>query len=385
MAVRRPETWKPTLRGLAFAAGTLAGVLVEIGACSLAGVDYAGKTCADDSSCGDLPCIDHVCGVPADGGGRQDAAGSVRSEEAGDDGSLDDEAVDGSILGDPCSDDGGDGATQCAVGTCYASWCSMPCHSFHDTTSCGSNSMGETNYCVFLQAPLDGSFFMCFPGCSVNSDCVPYANTTCQPNGAGDPPVGAPPGSSSCGRPGGLVGDPCRTSGDCAKDAGALTCADSWCSKSCTSLSDTHCGKSSTLQANHCVATDGATPYTCAPGCTSNDDCTPYLGTFCVPIGHGEPGFVCAHSGGLLGDPCFGNSDCVQGQCTNGDWCDEACADAGSTECGLNSVGIPNECITTDAGSRCAPGCTADSDCTPYRSTVCELDSGVGVCTISYF
>jgi hypothetical protein len=39
------------------------------------------------------------------------------------------------------------------------------------------NSEGNTNYCVFDQT---AGGYQCDPGCTVGTDCLPYAGATCQ-------------------------------------------------------------------------------------------------------------------------------------------------------------------------------------------------------------
>jgi hypothetical protein len=317
--------------------------------------------CADKADC--LPYEGTTCAQIS--GGTAFVCTTVTS--AGD-GGLADEEGGGGIVGDPCSDDGG---TGCSVGTCNGSWCWTSCTSPTDT-SCESNTLGELNYCALAASNL----YMCFPGCSTNADCTPFANTTCSPNEQGTPSDGF-----SCSTPFGQIGDPCADSQGCIPDAGATTCVESWCSAPCTSPTDTSCGSSSTGQANYCVKTTGATGYTCSPGCTTSDDCTPYPQTFCQPIAKGATGLICAPSGGLIGDPCSEDSDCSQGTCM-GNWCDEVCAKAGSTECGTDTAGMANQCVLAmDSQNHCFPGCTTNSDCAPYPNTTCEPVTGGSVCS----
>jgi hypothetical protein len=74
-------------------------------------------------------------------------------------------------IGDPCLTDSDCNGTL----TCPYGWCTQSCTSASDT-SCGTNSEGKTNRCI-----LDSftSHYMCDPGCTVATDCIPYAGATC--------------------------------------------------------------------------------------------------------------------------------------------------------------------------------------------------------------
>jgi len=315
----------------------------------------------------------------SDGGGKPRDAGkddNRKKEEAGQQEGSSEASADAGEIGDPCSDDAG-----CAVGFCNGVWCQTVCASLKDT-SCGKDSVGETNYCVGTS----DAGYNCFPGCATSADCTRYSvtiGTTCEPISAGTSGL-------ICSAPYGEVGDPCSNTNTIwsvnspcleADDAGSVeTCNGSWCTASCASPSDTSCGSSSTGQPNFCVSTsdlDGG--YSCFPGCTTYPDCAPYVGTFCEPTFVVHAGPVCAASGGGIGDPCTSDLDCTRGGGTClGSWCSMPCSS--NSDCGTNAEGMTNYCIMdTDVdvkADRCFPGCdpaNGNADCTPYPPSKVSL------------
>ena len=114
------------------------------------------------------------------------------------------------------------------------------------------------------------------------------------------------------------------------------------------------------------------------PGCTQYADCATYAGTFCQPIVSSTRGFVCANSGGDIGDPCSTDADCtVAGTCSVG-WCTQSCAGpSDGASCGTggtNLQGNANHCVfdTFANAYQCYPGCTVQSDCIPYAGATCQ-------------
>jgi hypothetical protein len=81
----------------------------------------------------------------------------------------------------------------------------------------------------------------------------------------------------------GQVGDPCNSDADCTQ--AGVTCAGNWCSKSCSSATDTSCGTNGSGGSNYCVQDSTSLNFECFPGCTTDMDCTPYAGATCVPTG----------------------------------------------------------------------------------------------------
>jgi hypothetical protein len=81
-------------------------------------------------------------------------------------------------VGDPCntSSDCTQAGTNCA-----GSWCTLMCPSGSDAL-CGMNGAGAANYCVQDSTTLN---FVCFPGCTSNADCTPFAGATCLSTGTG--------------------------------------------------------------------------------------------------------------------------------------------------------------------------------------------------------
>jgi len=279
----------------------------------------------------------------------------------------------GLSVGDPCT-----GSAACGQGSdsCNGSWCVAACTSASDT-SCGYNSLGVQNYCV-----INGSGnYICFPGCTTNADCTPVAGTTCQPIGSGGT-------GSICAGTNGDVGDPCSTAttSPWSACAAGTTCEGTWCNTTCASSTDTSCGSSTAGINNDCVANTGGT-YSCFPGCTTGNDCAPYAGTFCQQIYGGGAGYVCAASGGKVGDACNSNSDCKQaGSTCAGSWCTAPCTSSTDTSCGTDSEGLTNYCVqdSTTLVYDCFPGCNSDLDCTPYPGASC-LSTGTGSQTVCSF
>ncbi len=84
-----------------------------------------------------------------------------------------------------------------------------------------------------------------------------------------------------------------------------------------------------------------------------------------------DSGTTADAQGGLLGDPCFDNTECTRGTC-GGEWCTEPCTTNG--ECGMNSVGQTNFCVPNTNGELiCVPGCSTQSDCDNFEGTTCTM------------
>jgi hypothetical protein len=216
-----------------------------------------------------VDCINYpgtICAQVDGGTAHVCTAESLDGSFDGGDGSL-------GVIGDPCDDD-----AQCGVGTCNGQWCQTSCLSTTDT-SCGSNVFGSgfANDCLNL----GDDNFECFPGCGSNFDCSFYSAATCQPVSDGGTEF-------VCSSTQGLLGDPCSGSFTPCETDGGLdeTCNGQWCTVPCTGFGDnsTCSTPSSNGQANHCAptATDAGTDagFWCTPGCTTDDDCAPYLFAF---------------------------------------------------------------------------------------------------------
>jgi hypothetical protein len=277
-----------------------------------------------------------------------------------------DAATNGSV-GDPCTS-----SSDCTPpANCNNdTWCSASCTSSSDT-SCGSNSLGQENHCV----EDSNNDYICFPGCTTNADCLSYSGTTCQLIQSGSTSV------YICAGTKGSVGDPCDSTGDiwatCAAPDGGVApnCNNGiWCTIDCTT--DTSCGTNTAGQASYCVQASGGTNI-CFPGCVQYADCATYTGTFCQQIYGSTRGFVCAATGGELGDPCATDADCTAGSCAVG-WCTQSCQSASDTSCGMNSEGNTNYCVfdSTAGAYQCDPGCTVGTDCLPYAGASCQSVSG---------
>jgi hypothetical protein len=191
-------------------------------------------------------------------------------------------AVPAGNIGDPCTT-----ASDCKQGSCMTGipWCTASCTSTSST--CGSNSSGEPNYCVENAA----NAFICFPGCTTNTDCDAYSGTTCQLIATGGT-------QSICSAPStsnGFIGDPCTTSSDCTE--GSCESGIVWCTESCTQDSDCQ-GTDSAGNPTYCVE-NGNSQFICFPGCTTDTDCSVYntstLTLTCQTIGT-EPGSICSTS-----------------------------------------------------------------------------------------
>ncbi len=267
-------------------------------------------------------------------------------------------------VGDPCT---GSGSCGQGADTCNGSWCVQTCKS-EDDTSCGYNSLGVSNYCV----ENGENVFICFPGCSTNADCSPILGTTCQPTIDNASEL-------ICAGTNGDIGDPCSSATPAVWSACTEgTCEVGWCDTTCTSATDTSCGSNSAGMQNYCVE-NSKNAFSCFPGCASDDDCAPYTNTFCQPI-NGGAAFVCANSGGQLGDACSTNAQCTAaGSTCAGSWCTQPCKSSSDTSCGIDTEGNTNYCVqdSTTLDYVCFPGCSTDADCTPYEGSDCE-SSGVG-------
>jgi len=275
-------------------------------------------------------------------------------------------------VGDPCSTMN----APCGQGgdSCNGAWCVASCTSGSDT-SCGSNSLGVSNYCVENVK----NAFICFPGCSTNADCTPISGTTCQP-------IIGNTVDSICAGTSGNIGDPCSTATTSPWNACTHgTCQGTWCSTTCSSSADTSCGSNTAGVANQCVE-NGNKTFSCFPGCSSGNDCAPYAGAFCLPIAGGAAA-VCAVSGGQVGDPCSTDSDCTQAGATcAGSWCSQPCSSPTDATCGTNSEGNTNYCVQDSTTQKylCFPGCTTDTDCTPYQGATC-FSTGTGTQEVCSF
>jgi hypothetical protein len=282
----------------------------------------------------------------------------------------------GGRVGDPCASN-----TDCASpATCIGTWCTVSCDSdaANGDTVCGSNSNNVPNHCIDDSNGQN----VCFPGCTTNQDCLGFPGTVCE----------SFTGTQICAGTAGLVGDPCSTStttwASCDTDAGEMCINDTWCVlENC--VTDTECSTATAGTPNYCVpsgltnSVDGGAVNICFPGCKQYADCAVYSGTFCQPIVGSTRGFVCASSGGNIGDPCASNADCTDGSCGASGWCTTSCASASdTTTCGTNLQGVSNECTLDPVSDSflCSPGCTMQSDCIPYAGTSCIVVSGHQVC-----
>jgi hypothetical protein len=283
------------------------------------------------------------------------------------------EAGTGSV-GDPCTTSGEACSTD-GTGTCNGTWCSAPCSQANGDSACPTNSLGATNYCV----ENGQNDYICFPGCTSNSDCTPFSGTSCQPVDDGVIT------GSICAATNGQVGDPCKVDGDCTT-AGATCGPDGWCDTSCTSTTDTSCGMTTAGVTDKCIK-NGANKFTCFPGCTSANDCVVYSSAFCQANLQGGSGFVCAGSAGGTGDPCNTSGDCTASTATcPGAWCSVSCSSSSDTSCGKNAAGQQNYCVqdSTTLDYDCFPGCKTDADCTPFADTTC-ISTGVGTQSVCSF
>jgi hypothetical protein len=277
----------------------------------------------------------------------------------------------GGSVGDPCTTSGAT-CGQNGVGTCNGTWCEAPCDQSNGASACPTNSLGGENECV---EDLTNDF-ICFPGCTTNADCTPYALTTCQ-----TVTLGNGNDVSACSATSKRIGDPCTADSDCTAPATCLT-SGGWCDNTCASLTDTSCGTTSTGQTNKCVE-NTQSGFSCFPGCTTADDCTVYSGTYCQRDFQAgtTAAFVCAASGGGVGDPCSSDSDCTTpGATCPGAWCSIPCSSATDTAtCGTDLAGVQNECVqdSDTLDFVCFPGCTTDADCTAYANATC-VSTGVG-------
>jgi len=165
-------------------------------------------------------------------------------------------------IGDPCTT-----SAQCTQGSCMSGipWCTTSCSSTGAT--CGSTSVGESNYCVENA----NSAYICFAGCTMFRDCTAYPGTTCQLiTGSSTQYVCS---SSSSSTNFGFIGDPCATATDCTE--GTCMAPDIvWCTQACTVDSDCQ-GSDSAGNPTYCVL-NGAGNHVCFPGCTTDADCTGY-------------------------------------------------------------------------------------------------------------
>jgi hypothetical protein len=88
---------------------------------------------------------------------------------------------------------------------------------------------------------------------------------------------------------------------------------------------------------------------------------------------------------GLVGDPCFFDSDCASNQCFDSSWCTQGCTSATDTSCGLSTIGAQNYCEKSgaDAGFECYTSCGTSEDCAELTGTVCESKGSQGICNIT--
>jgi len=120
----------------------------------------------------------------------------------------------------------------------------------------------------------------------------------------------------------------------------------------------------------------------CESGNCDNGTCLAIplaLGEVCTLASQCTSGYCCGSANNatrhcaeaceqLNGDACTIGDECsLEGYCVNaggGDndgFCSDPC-DPDAPDCGYNSNGLANVCIT-DIGSACLPGCTTDADC----------------------
>jgi hypothetical protein len=71
---------------------------------------------------------------------------------------------------------------SCSSGACNGLWCTESCSPANSACAGGYaanglyNEYGQFNWCLRDSAGSD----VCFPGCSTNGDCAPFAGTSCK-------------------------------------------------------------------------------------------------------------------------------------------------------------------------------------------------------------
>lgn len=205
--------------------------------------------------------------------------------------------------------------------------------------------------------------------CTPNSTmaCVGANNCSgvqvCSSNGAAYSPCSCGTGSGGSGNTGntGGVGNTGNTGNTGGVGNTGGTCTDTGYSCSINS-------ECCSFQQNDGFCVNTGSGSLCADGCASNSECN---SNCCAPLESG--GSVCApaeycQAGAGIGDPCSTSADCSEGTC-NGTWCTTYCSS--NTDCGFNSAGDFNWCVTTTAGSnQCFPGCSVQT-CSKYPGTSC--------------
>jgi hypothetical protein len=170
------------------------------------------------------------------------------------------------------------------------------------------------------------------------------------------------------------VGKACASNAEC----GAGTCETGedypggYCSGAC--VADADCGGKGV-----CLKDGYGSGGSCFERCTADTDCArDASGYGCVDIGAESK--ICAPKAdplpaGIVGKACTANTECATGTCAAevglpavpapGGYCSVTGCDGDDKQCGAGG-----ECVTTQYGSRCYKGCTADTDCrTGYSCT----------------
>jgi len=315
-------------------------------------------------------------------------------------------------IGQPCTDDARCVGNACRM-TAAGQICTRECDARRPDLGCG-----EDFYCARTEPGSCGGFCIPFEAgsplpldapCTDDVECASYycddpgdgverCLTPCEMGGgtclAGEVCIAL---AGSCGGcvPETLVtglahglGEPCRSAADCA---GGAECLDDEGSRYCTRACD---------DANACPSAYHCREGDCVRGtlggigeaCVNNEDCVP--GTFCAMRGESSwctslcdvevatscpdrfscievsPEIsVCAPSGGLIGDACDAEEDCISGVCSDDGVCVRACgvdAPCGpGFECRRSDDEMGASCVrpvvAPEAGGSCAVGSAGGS------------------------
>jgi hypothetical protein len=326
----------------------------------------------------------------------------------GDDNDCDELIDEGCIpLGEGCSS--GD---ECVGGLCedtpIGRVCTEPCTPLTPELGCSvgfycARISGCDGRCVPLADPPGGMALGIDADCTADTDC---ASLFCADPGDGRRRCLSPcegdagmcisgeacaAAAGACGGcvPAGLVsglrgaGEPCASDGDCLSGMCFTELGTSYCSSSCGSDADCgdvfHCRESVCVRGPRgglgagCVTGDDCSED--APICALRGDttwCTATCtgecsaGFSCVDVGSAS---VCAPDGGLVGEACVTNEDCISNLCAalpGGSVCTTTCgpdrACAAGFDCVRTGDGVTNACVRPAAiegggGGRDDGGC----------------------------
>lgn len=204
--------------------------------------------------------------------------------------------------------------------------------------------------------------------------------------GTGDPVDPGPPDTAVPERDGGRADTEAPAPpAPPAPACGGFTSSDSACN---TCVTGTCCSLGAACGANAMCSALSTCVNKCSTSACVSACATTYAGgvddlTAFLSCTKNRCNGACTSATKGIGDSCSTSAECISGSCTGkGGWCTTTCAQ--NTDCRSSPSSITNEyghldwCAATVSGShKCFPGCTYNSDCSPYPGTKCVTVTAV--------